>query len=150
MSNTHLQESLDKLRFLFDNGWDYMNSSSVSDNSPQLLIQLSAADLVQVAVEVSLMTCQALVDSHDKLTNKHLLNRTQAAEYLGCTRQTLINYENAGIVVPIRLNGQPYYRQEDLDNASDRRRLAGQKSASDRRSQGCMNTDRRRNARKQC
>lgn len=120
---THtLQESLDKLHFLFQNGWDVEALRSRNANEPQMLIQVPVSDLIAVAVEVALATCQTLIDNQDKLSNRSLLNRSEAAEYLGCTRQTLRNYENLAIVIPSYINGQPYYRQEDLDNINECKR----------------------------
>lgn len=115
-----LQQALDKLHFLFENGWDVANLHSRNADEPQMLVQISASDLIAAAVEAALATCQVFIDNQEKLSNGSLLNRTEAAEYLGCTRQTLHNYENSGVVVPIRISGQPYYRKDDLDNVNSR------------------------------
>lgn len=117
-----LQSSLDRLRYLFENGWSLDLMNPPKSDEPQMLIQIPASDIISVAVEAALITCQIFIDSQEKINNRSLLNRTEAAEYLGCTRQTLRNYENLGIVVPIYLNGHPCYRQEDLDNANDHKR----------------------------
>lgn len=122
MNKDLLQQTLDKLRFLFDNGWTAASLQSRKADEPQMLVQIPASDLIAVAVEAALITCQAFIDNEDKLHNRSLLNRTEAAKYLGCARQTLRNYENSGIAVPTYINGQPYYRQEDLDNVNDRKR----------------------------
>ena len=49
--------------------------------------------------------------------NKRLLNRTQAAEYLGFDRRTLLNWEKQNYgPKPERLpSGQPYYARDALD-----------------------------------
>ena len=49
--------------------------------------------------------------------NKKLLNRTEAAEYLGFDRRTLLNWEKQNYgPKPERLpSGQPYYARDVLD-----------------------------------
>ena len=49
--------------------------------------------------------------------NKRLLNRTEAADYLGFDRRTLLNWEKQNYgPKPERLpSGQPYYSRESLD-----------------------------------
>lgn len=49
--------------------------------------------------------------------SKKLLNRTEAAEYLGFDRRTLLNWEKQNYgPKPERLpSGQPYYSRDALD-----------------------------------
>lgn len=115
-----LQQALDKLHFLFENGWSVTDQHSRNADEPQLLVQIPASDIVAAAVEAALATCRVFIDNQESLGNGCLLNRTKAGEYLGCSRQTLRNYENSGTVVPIRISGQPYYRKADLDSIQNR------------------------------
>lgn len=116
MKKNPLQDSLDQVRMIFDNGWNLSYLNRGKTDCTQVLVQIPASEIIEMAVMTAFTTFQAVIDNYDKITSCQLLNRTDAAIYLGCSRQTLINYENNGIIIPIRMNGQPYYRQIDLDN----------------------------------
>jgi len=51
------------------------------------------------------------------LNTKVLLNRTEAADFLGRSRRTLYKWEKEGIGPPVihDLNGMPYYTRKTLE-----------------------------------
>lgn len=49
-----------------------------------------------------------------------LLGVTRAAEYLGVTRQRVYKMIEDGVLVPVRVDGKPFFTIQDLDKRNEK------------------------------
>ncbi len=109
MTDRTIQDEARRLRGDWQNPVPVDLSAWIKD-ALALLERIASQEQDEAPVRVSTQT-------DAKMTNP-LLNRTQAAEELQKTRQTLIAWQKAGILRPdAKINGRSYYTSTKIERA---------------------------------
>lgn len=91
-----------------------MNIKETVDNTPNIIIQMTIADLKQFAHDVATeVREQAIKDTQNFMAEK-LLSGKEAAELCGVQFSTFWRWVKQGKITPIRGAGKPRYRLSDI------------------------------------
>lgn len=95
-----------------------MSIQEIARTNPNVQLIVSVADLKEFAATVARDAVRqfAATVKIQAETTKELMTAEETCEYLGVSRKTLSNWNNAAYLVPTKIGGRVYYKLDDIKN----------------------------------
>lgn len=108
---------VEDLRMNTENAWETINAQP-SDDMPPVLIPISLKTLNEIIDRAVIRTLDEVAVIVDKMSEIPSLSRASAAKLLKKTPKTLREWEERGTLIPVYIEGSPYYRMSDIQQLS--------------------------------
>lgn len=113
--NTKLYRStIEELQKNIDNVWQMLHVKA-SKNLPQVVVPITLEMLNQITDRAVIRTLSNLTEILNKYNEIPSLSRASAAKMLNKTPKTLREWEDRGTLIPVYIEGNPYYRLSDIE-----------------------------------
>lgn len=113
MKKNLYKRTIEELRMNVENVWEMIHAKP-SEDLPPVVIQISLETLNEITDRAVIRTLDSVADLIDRFSEIPSLSRASAAKLLGKTPKTLREWEDKGTLVPVYIEGSPYYRLSDL------------------------------------
>lgn len=124
MKNKLYQKTLRDLKVAVDNVWDLMHLKRSDDSVQQINICIPIEMLMEITDRAVIRAFESASDMIEASRDLPTLSRASASRLLHRSPKTLREWEEKKILVPVYIDGCPYYRQCDIEA------LAAQKGGS--------------------
>lgn len=113
--NTKLYRStIEELQKNIDNVWQVLHVKASKD-LPQVVVPITLEMLNQITDRAVIRTLSNLTEILNKYNEIPSLSRASAAKMLNKTPKTLREWEDRGTLIPVYIEGNPYYRLSDIE-----------------------------------
>lgn len=108
------------LRLNVENAWETLHMKP-TDNLPPLHVTIPIELIDEITDRAVLRTLESAAGLIEKYSEIPTLSRSTAAKKLGKTAKTLREWEDKGTLVPVYIEGNPYYRISDIEGLNSRK-----------------------------
>ena len=108
------KRTVDELRMSVENIWEMIHAQP-KDDMPPVIIPVTVDMLNELTDRAVLRTLDSLSDLLSRFSEIPSLSRSSAAKLLNKTPKTLREWEDRGTLIPIYIEGSPYYRLSDIE-----------------------------------
>ena len=109
-----------ELRMNVENVWDMFHTRPTGDFPPVYII-IPVEMIDEITDRAVLRTLESASQLMDKYSEIPSLSRSSAAKKLGKTAKTLREWEEKGALVPVYIEGSPYYRLSDIERLNEKK-----------------------------
>ena len=103
-----------ELRMSIENIWEMIHVQPKED-MPPIVIPVTIEMLSELTDRAVIRTLDAMSDMLARFSEIPTLSRSSAAKLLNKTPKTLREWEDKGTLVPVYIEGSPYYRLSDIE-----------------------------------
>lgn len=114
------KRTVDELRMSVENIWEMIHAQP-KDDMPPVVIPVTVEMLNELTDRAVLRTLDSLSDLLSRFSEIPSLSRSSAAKLLNKTPKTLREWEDRGTLIPIYIEGSPYYRLSDIEELNVRK-----------------------------
>lgn len=114
MKKNLYKRTIEELRMSIENIWEMIHVQPKED-MPPVVIPVTVEMLNELTDRAVLRTLDSLSDLLSRFSEIPSLSRSSAAKLLNKTPKTLREWEEKGTLVPIYIEGSPYYRLSDIE-----------------------------------
>lgn len=114
------KRTVDELRMSVENIWEMIHAQP-KDDMPPVIIPVTVDMLNELTDRAVLRTLDSLSDLLSRFSEIPSLSRSSAAKLLNKTPKTLREWEDRGTLIPIYIEGSPYYRLSDIEELNTRK-----------------------------
>ena len=114
MKKNLYKRTIEELRMSIENIWEMIHVQPKED-MPPVVIPVTVEMLNELTDRAVLRTLDSLSDLLSRFSEIPSLSRSSAAKLLNKTPKTLREWEEKGTLVPIYVEGSPYYRLSDIE-----------------------------------
>lgn len=114
MKKNLYKRTIEELRMSIENIWEMIHVQPKED-MPPVVIPITVEMLNELTDRAVLRTLDSLSELMSRFSEIPSLSRSSAAKLLNKTPKTLREWEEKGTLVPIYIEGSPYYRLSDIE-----------------------------------
>lgn len=114
MKKNLYKRTIEELRMSIENIWEMIHVQPKED-MPPVVIPVTVEMLNELTDRAVLRTLDSLSELLSRFSEIPSLSRSSAAKLLNKTPKTLREWEEKGTLVPIYIEGSPYYRLSDIE-----------------------------------
>lgn len=114
MKKNLYKRTIEELRIAVENIWEMIHAEP-KDEMPPVVIPVTVEILNELTDRAVLRTLDSLSELLSRFSEIPSLSRSSAAKLLNKTPKTLREWEEKGTLVPIYIEGSPYYRLSDIE-----------------------------------
>lgn len=114
MKKNLYKRTIEELRIAVENIWEMIHVEP-KDEMPPVVIPVTVEILNELTDRAVLRTLDSLSELLSRFSEIPSLSRSSAAKLLNKTPKTLREWEEKGTLVPIYIEGSPYYRLSDIE-----------------------------------
>lgn len=114
MKKNLYKRTIEELRMSVENIWEMIHAQP-KDDMPPVVIPVTVEMLNELTDRAVIRTLDSLSDLLSRFSEIPSLSRSSAAKLLNKTPKTLREWEEKGTLVPIYIEGSPYYRLSDIE-----------------------------------
>lgn len=114
MKKNLYKRTIEELRMSVENIWEMIHAQP-KDDLPPVVIPVTVEMLNELTDRAVIRTLDSLSDLLSRFSEIPSLSRSSAAKLLNKTPKTLREWEDKGTLVPIYIEGSPYYRLSDIE-----------------------------------
>lgn len=122
MKKNLYKRTVEELRMNIENVWESVHAQP-NDDLPHVLIPVSLEMLNEITDRAVIRTLESVADLIDRFSEIPSLSRASAAKLLHKTPKTLREWEDKGTLVPVYIEGSPYYRLSDIEGLNIKKGL---------------------------
>lgn len=114
MKKNLYKRTIEELRMSVENIWEMIHVEP-KEEMPPVVIPVTVEMLNELTDRAVLRTLDSLSELLSRFSEIPSLSRSSAAKLLNKTPKTLREWEEKGTLVPIYIEGSPYYRLSDIE-----------------------------------
>lgn len=114
MKKNLYDRTVEELRMSVDNIWETIHVQP-TEEMPPVVIPVTIEMLSELTDRSVIRTLDAMSDLLSRFSEIPSLSRSSAAKLLNKTPKTLREWEDKGTLVPVYIEGNPYYRLSDIE-----------------------------------
>ncbi len=114
MKKNLYDRTVEELRMSIENIWEMIHVQPKED-MPPIVIPVTVEMLSELTDRTVIRTLDALSHLLSRFSEIPSLSRSSAAKLLNKTPKTLREWEEKGTLVPVYIEGSPYYRLSDIE-----------------------------------
>lgn len=114
MKKNLYKRTIEELRMAVENIWEMIHVEP-KEEMPPVVIPVTVEMLNELTDRAVLRTLDSLSELLSRFSEIPSLSRSSAAKLLNKTPKTLREWEDKGTLVPIYIEGSPYYRLSDIE-----------------------------------
>lgn len=122
MKKNLYDRTVEELRMSIENIWEMIHVQPKED-MPPIVIPVTVEMLSELTDRTVIRTLDALSHLLSRFNEIPSLSRSSAAKLLNKTPKTLREWEERGTLVPIYIEGSPYYRLSDIEELNIKKGL---------------------------
>lgn len=122
MKKNLYDRTVEELRMSIENIWEMIHVQPKEDMLP-IVIPVTVEMLSELTDRTVIRTLDALSHLLSRFNEIPSLSRSSAAKLLNKTPKTLREWEERGTLVPIYIEGSPYYRLSDIEELNIKKGL---------------------------
>lgn len=122
MKKNLYDRTVEELRMSIENIWEMIHVQPKED-MPPIVIPVTVEMLSELTDRTVIRTLDALSHLLSRFSEIPSLSRSSAAKLLNKTPKTLREWEERGTLVPIYIEGSPYYRLSDIEELNIKKGL---------------------------
>lgn len=107
------QRTVEELRMNIENIWGMIHAQP-KEELPPVVIPVTVEMLNELTDRAALRILDGLSELLSKFSEIPSLSRSSAAKLLNKTPKTLREWEDKGALIPVYIEGNPYYRLSDI------------------------------------
>lgn len=114
MKKNLYDRTVEELRMSIENIWEMIHVQP-KEGMPPIVIPVTVEMLSELTDRTVIRTLDALSHLLSRFSEIPSLSRSSAAKLLNKTPKTLREWEEKGTLVPVYIEGSPYYRLSDIE-----------------------------------
>lgn len=114
MKKNLYDRTVEELRMSIENIWEMIHVQPKED-MPPIVIPVTVEMLSELTDRTVIRTLDALSHLLSRFSEIPSLSRSSAAKMLNKSTKTLREWEEKGTLVPVYIEGSPYYRLSDIE-----------------------------------
>lgn len=114
MKKNLYERTVDELQMSIENIWEMIHVQP-KDEMPPIVIPVTVEMLSELTDRTVIRILDAMSDLLARFSEIPSLSRSSAAKLLNKTTKTLREWEDKGTLVPVYIEGNPYYRLSDIE-----------------------------------
>lgn len=116
------ERTIEELRMSIDNIWEMIHVQP-KEEMPPIVIPVTVEMLSELTNRTVIRTLDAMSEMLARFSEIPSLSRSSAAKLLNKTPKTLRDWEDKGTLVPVYIEGCPYYRLSDIEELNIKKGL---------------------------